>query len=128
MFAPLAAACPSALATAHDVAGACARAKAASGGACVTFVDAVHWAPHALLDVRGYGDVDEWAKSLPRGARRTLAKSRGQNFTVTSKIIDGDAPAALGRRDERRRRRRVPRNVLDGRAHRPHLEARGAQL
>ena len=49
--------------------------------------------PHALLDVRGYGDVDEWAKSLPRGARRTLAKSLAQNFTVTSKVIDGDAPA-----------------------------------
>ena len=29
----------------------------------------------------------------PRGARRTLAKSLAQNFTVTSKIIDGDAPA-----------------------------------
>ena len=49
--------------------------------------------PHALLDVRGFSDVDEWAKSLPRGARRTLAKSLAQNFTVTSKVIDGDAPA-----------------------------------
>ena len=47
--------------------------------------------PHALLDVRGYGDVDEWA-SRCRAARGGRSPSLAQNFTQ-SKVIDGDAPA-----------------------------------
>ena len=49
--------------------------------------------PHALLDVREFATVDEWAKSLPRGARRTLAKANEQNFTVVNRPIYGDKPA-----------------------------------
>jgi len=49
--------------------------------------------PHALLDVRQFSDVDEYAKSLSRGARRTLARAYAQNFTVTSTTILGDHPA-----------------------------------
>lgn len=49
--------------------------------------------PHALLDVRDFKSVDDWAKSLPRGARRTLAKANAQEFTVTSRPICGDEPA-----------------------------------
>ena len=49
--------------------------------------------PHALLDVRGFSSVDEWVKTLPRGARRTLAKAKAQNFTVSSRPIHGDEPA-----------------------------------
>ena len=49
--------------------------------------------PHALLDVRELGDADEWAKGLPRGCRRTLAKAAAQNFTTTSRRIVGGMPA-----------------------------------
>ncbi|GMH69957.1 hypothetical protein TrST_g14137 [Triparma strigata] len=49
--------------------------------------------PHALLDVRQFSTVDEYTKSLSRGARRTLARSYAQNFTVTSKTILGNEPA-----------------------------------
>lgn len=49
--------------------------------------------PHALLDVRNLSSVEDWAKSLPRGARRTLAKATEQNFTVVSRPIRGDEPA-----------------------------------
>ena len=49
--------------------------------------------PHALLDVRGFSSVDEWVKTLPRGARRTLAKAKAQNFTVSSRPIHGNQPA-----------------------------------
>ena len=34
--------------------------------------------PHALLDVRGYGDVDESATSLPRGRRRGRSPNRSR--------------------------------------------------
>jgi hypothetical protein len=49
--------------------------------------------PHALLDVREFSSVEDWAKSLPRGARRTLAKANAQNFTVVRRPIYGDKPA-----------------------------------
>lgn len=49
--------------------------------------------PHALLDVRGLASVDDWAKGLPRGARRTLAKANAQNFSVSTRPILGDEPA-----------------------------------
>ncbi len=49
--------------------------------------------PHALLDVRELGSVEEWAKGLPRGCRRTLAKANAQGFRVVSKPIYGDKPA-----------------------------------
>lgn len=49
--------------------------------------------PHALLDVRHLNDVDEWASSLSRGARRTLNKAAEQNFSVVARPIRGDEPA-----------------------------------
>lgn len=49
--------------------------------------------PHALLDVRKFSSVEEWAKSLPRGSRRTLAKANEQNFSVVARPIYGDKPA-----------------------------------
>ena len=49
--------------------------------------------PHALLDVRGLENVEDWSKRLSRGARRTLAKAQKQNFTVTALPIYGDRPA-----------------------------------
>ena len=51
--------------------------------------------PHALLDVRGLASVEEWCQSLPRGARRTLAKAlpEKQGFTVRSLPLLGGAPA-----------------------------------
>ena len=49
--------------------------------------------PHALLDVRTFSSVDDWTKSLPRGARRTLAKIDAQNFTVRALPIRGGHPA-----------------------------------
>jgi len=51
--------------------------------------------PHALLDVRQLDDVDQWVRSLSRGARRTLAKatSPGGGFTVAKQPIRGGEPA-----------------------------------
>ena len=53
--------------------------------------------PHALLDVRNLTSVDEWVASLPRGARRTLAKANANAesaaFTVVTRPIMGDEPA-----------------------------------
>lgn len=53
--------------------------------------------PHALLDVRGLSSADEWVASLPRGARRTLAKAAAKAdagaFTVVSRPICGDEAA-----------------------------------
>lgn len=49
--------------------------------------------PHALLDVRPYSSVDEWVQGLPRGARRTLAKSLQQPFSVDARPIRGGEPA-----------------------------------
>ena len=49
--------------------------------------------PHALLDVRQFSSVDEWVQTLPRGARRTLAKANAQDFSVVSRPIYGDQPA-----------------------------------
>lgn len=52
--------------------------------------------PHALLNIQNVTSVEEWVKSLPRGARRTLAratKAAEQNFTVSAKPIYGGKPA-----------------------------------
>jgi len=51
--------------------------------------------PHALLDVRQFSSVDEWASGLRRGARRTLAKARSDEggFTATVRGIRGGEPA-----------------------------------
>ena len=49
--------------------------------------------PHALLDVRNLTCVEDWVKTLPRGARRTLAKADAQNFTVVALPITGMEPA-----------------------------------
>ena len=49
--------------------------------------------PHALLDVRGFKSIDEWASSLPRGCRRTLKRSQEQSFSVVGKPIRGGMPA-----------------------------------
>mmetsp|Transcript_22390 Transcript_22390/g.51649 ORF Transcript_22390/g.51649 Transcript_22390/m.51649 type:complete len:408 (+) Transcript_22390:54-1277(+) len=49
--------------------------------------------PHALLDVRGFASVDEWAASLPRGSRRTLVKANAEDFSVASRPIYGGEPA-----------------------------------
>ena len=53
--------------------------------------------PHSLLDVRELGSVDEWVKSLPRGARRTLAKANANadagKITVQTLAIRGDEVA-----------------------------------
>jgi len=49
--------------------------------------------PHALLDVRKLASAEEWAKALPRGARRTLARADKQNFTVVASPILGGQPA-----------------------------------
>lgn len=49
--------------------------------------------PHALLDVRNLTHVDEWSATLPRGARRTLAKAAAQGLTVAARPIRGDEPA-----------------------------------
>jgi hypothetical protein len=49
--------------------------------------------PHALLDVRQFSSVDDWVQTLPRGARRTLAKAKAQNFSVVSRPIYADQPA-----------------------------------
>jgi hypothetical protein len=49
--------------------------------------------PHALLDVRQLESADAWARSLPRGARRTLQRAQRQNFTVVARPIVGGAPA-----------------------------------
>ena len=49
--------------------------------------------PHALLDVKNVTHVDEWVKTLPRGCKRTLKKANAQNFTVTTRPINGDEPA-----------------------------------
>lgn len=49
--------------------------------------------PHALLDVRRLGSVEEWVSSLPRGARRTLAKAQQQGFEVRVRPIQGGEPA-----------------------------------
>ena len=43
--------------------------------------------PHALLDVRGLAGVEDWSKSLSRGARRTLAKAAAQDFSVVRRSI-----------------------------------------
>lgn len=49
--------------------------------------------PHALLDVKNVTHIDEWVKTLPRGCKRTLKKANAQNFTVTTRPINGDEPA-----------------------------------
>ena len=49
--------------------------------------------PHALLDVRGLGSIEEWEKGLPRGCRRTLARSMKQSFSVEGRPIRGGEPA-----------------------------------
>ena len=49
--------------------------------------------PHALLDVRPLGSVDEWIASLPRSPRRTLAKAAQQDFDVVVRPIRGGEPA-----------------------------------
>jgi len=49
--------------------------------------------PHSLLVVKNMTSVDDWKKPLPRGVRRTLKKALQQNFTVTTKYINGDEPA-----------------------------------
>lgn len=51
--------------------------------------------PHALLDVRRFGSVDEWARTLPRSARRNLAKATADDagFTVSVQPIRGGEPA-----------------------------------
>lgn len=51
--------------------------------------------PHALLDVRDFGSVDDWVQTLPRGCKRTLKRARAaqQNFTVTAHAIGSHQPA-----------------------------------
>lgn len=50
--------------------------------------------PHSLLDVRQLGSVDEWVASLPRGARRTIAKATQEPcFKVVVRPIRGGEPA-----------------------------------
>jgi hypothetical protein len=53
--------------------------------------------PHALLQIQNLSHVDEWAKGLPRGSRRTLKRAlaleEGGNFTVQTLPIYGDQPA-----------------------------------
>jgi len=49
--------------------------------------------PHALLSVNNVTHVDEWIKTLPRGCKRTLKKANAQNFTVTTKAIEGGKSA-----------------------------------
>lgn len=49
--------------------------------------------PHALLDVSSLRSVDDWVASLPRGARRTLAKANALaesgEFSVIARPIRG---------------------------------------
>ena len=49
----------------------------------------------ALLDIYNYTSVDDWIKTLPRGCKRTLKKAtpQSQNFTVSTKQIQGGQPA-----------------------------------
>eukprot|EP00622_Pseudochattonella_farcimen_P006181 FR741948.1.p1 GENE.FR741948.1~~FR741948.1.p1 ORF type:complete len:358 (+),score=66.77 FR741948.1:28-1101(+) len=49
--------------------------------------------PHALLSVVDFESVDEWSKGLSRGCRRTLVRASKQNYTTTTVVIKGDAPA-----------------------------------
>lgn len=49
--------------------------------------------PHSLLDVTNFTSVDDWVKTLPRGVKRTLKRANAQNYTVTSKQIQGGKPA-----------------------------------
>eukprot|EP00747_Dinoflagellata_sp_TGD_P119441 gnl/TRDRNA2_/TRDRNA2_173012_c6_seq1.p1 gnl/TRDRNA2_/TRDRNA2_173012_c6~~gnl/TRDRNA2_/TRDRNA2_173012_c6_seq1.p1 ORF type:complete len:263 (+),score=28.91 gnl/TRDRNA2_/TRDRNA2_173012_c6_seq1:3-791(+) len=51
--------------------------------------------PHALLNVRSLTSVDDWVRSLPRGARQTLKKATDgkRGFNVTVRPILGGMPA-----------------------------------
>ena len=49
--------------------------------------------PHALLDVKNITHIDEWKSKLPRGCKRTLKKANAQNFTVTTRPINGGQSA-----------------------------------
>jgi len=49
--------------------------------------------PHALLDVRAFESVEDWVRSLPRGARRTLKKAAGARTSVVRRTIRGGEPA-----------------------------------
>ena len=49
--------------------------------------------PHSLLTVTNYTCLDDWVKTLSRGVKRTLKKANAQNFTVSTKPIQGDKPA-----------------------------------
>ena len=49
--------------------------------------------PHALLDVSGLASVDEWVASLPRGCRRTIAKSQQRSFSSVARPIRSNEPA-----------------------------------
>ena len=48
-----------------------------------------------LLDVRHFESVDAWVRSLPRSARRNLARATGDDagFTVRARAVRGGAPA-----------------------------------
>lgn len=49
--------------------------------------------PHSLLELSNFTSVDDWVKTLPRGVKRTLKRANAQNYTVTSKQIQGGRPA-----------------------------------
>uniref|UniRef100_A0A7S3AC49 Uncharacterized protein n=1 Tax=Haptolina ericina TaxID=156174 RepID=A0A7S3AC49_9EUKA len=54
-----------------------------------------HTCRHVLLDVRHFESVDAWVRSLPRSARRNLARATGDDagFTVRARAVRGGAPA-----------------------------------
>jgi hypothetical protein len=49
--------------------------------------------PHALLETKDYPSIDDWERSLSRGCRRSLQRSRLQNFTVIARPILNHRPA-----------------------------------